>query len=219
MKSFIITCPRTSILYEKGVESCPTSVRDNVCYVLIWSWATPHIANWFYGGTPISSWYQSGLSSCEAKQPHALHVTQLLSTCRLENLPPVRGRVESYPTSVRDKVCYVLIWSWATPHIANWFYGGTPISSKGLEPEWWRRVFFSQLILLAFSFFCYSQNKRISCNLIEIKNNNKHWYDTYNTFRLNIKDVPHSRALKNDYRATPNFLPGPQTLSGNPPQE
>ena len=117
------------LLNEVLVESCPTSVRDKVCYVLIWSWEAPHIANWFYGGTPISSWYQSGLSSCEAKRPHALDVTQLLSTCRLENRPHVRGRVESCLTSVRDKVCYVLIWSWATPHIANWFYGGTPISS------------------------------------------------------------------------------------------
>ena len=69
------------------------------------------------------------LFTCEAQRPHALHVTQLLSTCRLENPPHVRGRVESCPTLVRDKVCYVLIWSWATPHIANWFYGGTSISS------------------------------------------------------------------------------------------
>ncbi|RXH78152.1 hypothetical protein DVH24_001670 [Malus domestica] len=51
----------------------------------------------------------SGLSSCEAKRPQALYVTQLLSTCRLENPPHVQGRVESCPTSVRDKVCYVLI--------------------------------------------------------------------------------------------------------------
>ncbi|RXI09512.1 hypothetical protein DVH24_006146 [Malus domestica] len=64
-------------------------MKNKVCYVLIWSWATSHIANWFYGGTPISSWYQSGLSSCEAKRPHAFHVTQLLSTCRLENPPHV----------------------------------------------------------------------------------------------------------------------------------
>ncbi|RXH79188.1 hypothetical protein DVH24_040335 [Malus domestica] len=91
--------------YELGnVESCPAFVRDKVCYVHIWSWATPHIANWFYGGTPISSWYQSGLSS-------------------LENPPHVREHVESCPILVRDKVCYVHIWSWATPHIANWFYG------------------------------------------------------------------------------------------------
>ncbi|RXH80519.1 hypothetical protein DVH24_004433 [Malus domestica] len=81
--------------------------------------ATFHIANWFYGGTSISSWYQSELSSCEAKRPHALHVTQLLSTCRLENRPHVRGRVESCPTSMRNKVCYVLIWSWTTPYIVN----------------------------------------------------------------------------------------------------
>ncbi|RXI08141.1 hypothetical protein DVH24_022285 [Malus domestica] len=106
-----------------------------VCYMLIWYWVTPHIANWFYGKTLISSWYQSGLSSweakrshvlhviqllsmcrlenpphsrlssCEAKRPHTLHVIQLLFTCRLENPPHVRGRVESCPTSMRDKVC------------------------------------------------------------------------------------------------------------------
>ncbi|CAN6680446.1 unnamed protein product [Malus baccata var. baccata] len=112
-----------------NVESYPTSVRDNVCYVLIWSLVTFHIANWFYGGTLISSWYQSRLSSCEVKRPHALQVTLLLSTCRLENPPHMRGRVESCPTSVRDKVCYVLIWFWVTFHIANWIYGGTSISS------------------------------------------------------------------------------------------
>ncbi|KAM2082843.1 hypothetical protein ACFX1T_036323 [Malus domestica] len=44
------------------------------------------------------------LSTCrQAKQSHALHVTQLLSTCRLENPPHVQGRVESCPISVRDK--------------------------------------------------------------------------------------------------------------------
>ncbi|CAN6704580.1 unnamed protein product [Malus baccata var. baccata] len=55
------------------------------------------------------STYESGLSSCEAKRPQVLHVTQLLSTCRLENPPHMQGRVESCPISVRDKVCYVLI--------------------------------------------------------------------------------------------------------------
>ncbi|CAN6550188.1 unnamed protein product [Malus baccata var. baccata] len=81
------TCRLENPPHMRGrVESCSTSVRDKVCYVLI-----------------------CRLSSCEAKRPHALHVTQLLSTCRLENPSHVRGRVESCPTSVRDKVCYVLI--------------------------------------------------------------------------------------------------------------
>ena len=48
--------------------------------------------------------------TCEAQRPHTLHVIQLLSTCRLENPSHVRGRVESCPTLVRNKVCYVLIW-------------------------------------------------------------------------------------------------------------
>ncbi|RXI07977.1 hypothetical protein DVH24_014543 [Malus domestica] len=99
------TCRLENPPHVRGrVENYPTLVRDKVCFVLIWSWAISHIANWFYGGTPISSWYQSGLSSCEAKWPHALHVTQLLSTCRLENLPHMQGRVESCPKSMRDKV-------------------------------------------------------------------------------------------------------------------
>ncbi|RXH68021.1 hypothetical protein DVH24_028168 [Malus domestica] len=88
-----------------------------------------HIANLVphrCGTTPP----HSGLSSCESKWPHAVHVIQLLSTCRLENPPHVRRRVESCPTSVRDKVCYVLIWSWVTSHIANWFYGGTQFHHK-----------------------------------------------------------------------------------------
>ncbi|RXI03437.1 hypothetical protein DVH24_004089 [Malus domestica] len=84
----------------QSVESCLTSVRDKT---------TPYKANWFYGGTSISLWYQSGLSSCEVKRPHVLHVTQLLSICRLENPPHLQGRVESCPTSVRDNICYVLI--------------------------------------------------------------------------------------------------------------
>ena len=49
------------------------------------------------------------------------------------------GHVESCPTLVRDKVCYMLIWSWATPHIANWFYGGTSISSRKREYKLFRR--------------------------------------------------------------------------------
>ncbi|RXH79260.1 hypothetical protein DVH24_040407 [Malus domestica] len=74
------TCRLENPPHMRGrVESCSTSVRD-----------------------------KSMLSSCEAKRPHALHVTQL-STWRLENPPHVRERVESCPTSVRDKVCYVLI--------------------------------------------------------------------------------------------------------------
>ena len=120
---------RTQLKF-KLLRMNPTLMGEGALHMLISSWATTHIANWFYDGIPISSWYQSELSSCEAKWPHALYVTPLLSTCRLENLSHVRRRVESCPTSVRDKVCYVLIWSWATPHIANWFYGGTPISNS-----------------------------------------------------------------------------------------
>ncbi|RXI04039.1 hypothetical protein DVH24_038313 [Malus domestica] len=49
------------------------------------------------------------LSTCEAQRSHSLHVTQLLSTYKIENLPHVRGRAESCPTSVRDKVCSVYV--------------------------------------------------------------------------------------------------------------
>ncbi|KAM1133762.1 hypothetical protein ACFX19_043682 [Malus domestica] len=66
-----------------------------------------HIVNWIYIGTLILSWYQIGLSLCEAKRPH---VTQLLlSTCSFKKSPHVQKRVESCPTSVRDNVWYTSI--------------------------------------------------------------------------------------------------------------
>ncbi|CAN6702293.1 unnamed protein product [Malus baccata var. baccata] len=110
------------------VESCPTLVRDKVCYVLIWSWTTPHILSHIGDGQCLLCAYMVlGYSPyCQLVLWWNLNfimvseqVVLLLSTCRLENLPHMRARVESCPTLVRDKVCYVLIWSWVTPHIAN----------------------------------------------------------------------------------------------------
>ncbi|RXH96835.1 hypothetical protein DVH24_009677 [Malus domestica] len=55
-------------ILRTSVESCPIFVKD-----------------------------KSELSSCKAKRPHALHLTQLLSTCRLENPSHVRGVLRVVP--------------------------------------------------------------------------------------------------------------------------
>ncbi|RXH87687.1 hypothetical protein DVH24_034587 [Malus domestica] len=67
------------------------------------SWATPHIANWFYGGISTSSLYQSRLPD-----PHMLHVTTLCCPCvRLKNSSHVRECVENefHIDERRDLIC------------------------------------------------------------------------------------------------------------------
>ncbi|RXI00038.1 hypothetical protein DVH24_030528 [Malus domestica] len=75
--------------------------------------------------------------SCESPKATLLMRHPFVVHVRLENRPHVQGRVEI--DDVRKSLSYlgegqallwVYIWSWASPYISNWFYGGTPISSR-----------------------------------------------------------------------------------------
>ena len=60
--------------------------------MLIWSWATPHIANWFYGGTSISS--TLSLKDCRrlkilpgSIRMRSLQALNVSGSLNLENFP------------------------------------------------------------------------------------------------------------------------------------